>query len=281
MPTHFRKQFARAGRLVAMASVACVLCLATAADAMRVSPMVAELTTTGAGSSARIEVGNVGSEALPFETLMTEIHFDEDGVLTETPSDDNFLVFPPQGVVPVGGRQVVRVQWVGEPQMAASRAFYMAVRQLPVQTEAKEPESGGAIEVKVLYRFKALIVVAPPGATPRIEVSSVKAAEVTQEAPAIDAAVASDQPASAPSQPGLEVVVVNSGTRYALMSGANWVIEGTGQDGTPARVVLAGNQISESVGVGYVAPSGGKRTFKVPTGVAFDDSKPISVNFTR
>ncbi|WP_392352935.1 hypothetical protein V8F63_09260 [Brevundimonas sp. LF-1] len=165
------------------------LLVMSTAWAMRVSPMVSELTTTGAGSAARIEVGNVGSAALPFETMITRMEIDADGNIVETPADEDFLVFPPQGLVPVGGRQVVRVQWVGEPTIDASQAYYLWVKQLPVATDPADPEGGGALSVQVLYTMKALIVVAPPGAQPKIEVLSVTPAMVTPPTPEVDPAL--------------------------------------------------------------------------------------------
>src|SRR5690606_7654112 len=155
------------------------LLVMSTAWAMRVSPMVSELTTTGAGSAARIEVGNIGSAALPFETLITRMEIDADGNIVETPADEDFLVFPPQGLVPVGGRRVVRVQWIGAPTIESSHAYYLWVKQLPVVTDPTVPESGGALSVQVLYTMKALIVVAPPGAQPKSEVVSVTPAMVT------------------------------------------------------------------------------------------------------
>ncbi|WP_292069673.1 fimbria/pilus periplasmic chaperone [Brevundimonas sp. UBA7534] len=254
----------------------------SAAWAMRVSPMVAELTTTGTGSAARIEVGNIGTAALPFETRITRIDYDADGKMIETDADDKFLVFPPQGIVPVGGRQVVRVQWAGDLQLDTSEAYYLWVRQLPVQTDPDAvPENSGAVSVSVLYTMKALIVVAPPNAKPEIKVESVRPIMVDAAAPEIEPAIAGEAQATLPSTPGIEVVVTNSGKRYALMSGATWVIEGTQTDGQPFRKTLTGQEIGASVGVGYVAPAGGRRTFSLPTGTALDPNKPISVRFTR
>lgn len=116
----------RLGRLLRGAAVVIAgFLVVTSAWAMRVSPMVSELTTSGAGSAARIEVGNVGSAALPFETRITRMDIDADGNIVETPADEDFLVFPPQGVVPVSGRQVVRVQWIGDPAIDVSRAYYL------------------------------------------------------------------------------------------------------------------------------------------------------------
>lgn len=279
----FRGLVQRVRRLGAVTAIVVGGFLAvSSAEAMRVSPMVSELTTTGAGSAARIEVGNIGSSPLPFETVITQIEMDGEGQLTETPADENFLVFPPQGLVPANGRQVVRVQWVGEPNIDTSKAYYLWVRQLPVETSPTQ-EGGGAVQVSVLYTMKALIVVAPPGAQPDVQVESAKPASVAPPAAEIDPSLSGGQPVAAPpEEPGLEVTVVNRGKRYALMSGATWIVTGTDLAGQPYSQTLSGQTVAETVGVGYLAPAGGRRVFKIPTGgVALDPSKPVTVRFAR
>lgn len=269
------------GRLAAVvAMLFCFLTVGTA-DAMKVSPMVSELTTVGAGSSARIEVGNFGGSALPFETLITELVVGPDGEMIEQPADDVFLVFPPQGIVPTNGRQVVRVQWIGDPDIKTSRAFYLWVRQLPVAT-TPESEGQGSLQVSVLYTMKALIVVAPPGAEPTVSVVSAVPAMVRPPAAQIDPSLTGGQVDEPAAQPGLEITVENSGTRYALMSGASWNITGTDINGQPYQKVMSSDTVSEVVGVGYLAPGGARRTFKVPTdGVELDTTKPVAVRFSR
>src|SRR3546814_9029430 len=66
------------------------------------------------------------------------------GKIIEAPAYDQFLIVPPQGVLPGGGRQVVRLQWVGNPDLAASEAFYVSVEQLPVALEPGETETVAA-----------------------------------------------------------------------------------------------------------------------------------------
>lgn len=253
--------------------------ISAVAWAMRVSPMVSELTTSGAGSTARIEVGNVGSAALPFETLLTRMEVDATGNMVETPADEDFLIFPPQGLVPVGGRQIVRVQWVGAQELPASQAYYLWVRQLPVQTEAPDSETGGTASIQVLYTMKALIVVAPPGAEPNVQLVAAQPAMVAPMAPEIDPELGETE--AAPLTHGIEVKVRNTGRRYALMSGANWVVEATDTSGQPFTRQYTGDEISQSVGVGYLQPLGGERTFQLPTETQLDGTKPIKVRFTR
>ncbi|WP_326524690.1 molecular chaperone [Sphingomonas sp.] len=256
----------------------------TSALAMRVSPMVSELTTSGAGAVARIEVGNVSSVPLPFETRITRIDFDENGVLQETPADEDFLVFPPQGLVAASGRQMVRVQWVGKPDIPTSQAYYVWVRQLPVETNPQKIEgTEAAVAINVLYTMKSLVVVAPPGAKPQVEVASAQPQMIVPPTPEIDPALKSaTQPEDKPApMPGLQVVVTNKGNRYALMSGAKWAVSATGADGKPFERTYGQEELSQVVGVGYVAPAGGKRTFSLPTGVVLDPAKPVSIRFLR
>ena len=124
---------------VATAVVASVSAI-SAVYAMRVSPMVVEMTTTGTDATARVEVQNMNSGNLAFETRITQVEFDAAGHTTETPADGDFIVFPPQGVLPQGGRQVVRLQWAGPTDMPTSRAYYLSVNQLPVAVD----QAGGA-----------------------------------------------------------------------------------------------------------------------------------------
>ena len=262
-----------ASRLWLAPAAAIALCAAPVpADAMRVSPMVAELTTKGTNAVARIEVQNLNQTPLPFETRVTRIDYDDNGNMTETPADGDFLVFPPQGLLPAGARQVVRLQWVGPADMPASRGYYLSVNQLPVALDQQSAATPGA-QVQIVYHMKALITVAPPGATPKVEVVSARATEIQPKpAPGETAAPAK--------VPGVEVKVRNTGNRYAMMAGAKWTIEGIGVDGKPLKVELSQDDLNRDIGVGYLAPLNGSRTFLVPTGAAFG-SAPIKISFSQ
>lgn len=243
---------------------------ATSVWAMRVSPMIVEMTSTGTGSVARIEVQNLNAGRLPFETRISRLTFDEYGMPSEAPADEDFLVFPPQGMLPQGARQVLRVQWVGAPDLARSQAYYVSINQLPIPADAPDAPAGG--QVQVVYNMKALVVVAPPNAKPDVTVSSAK--PIDYQPPA-----ANDGDPLPPKVPGVEVTLKNAGTRHAMMSALKWVIEGTDVSGKPHRVTIAQEDLGRILGSGYIG-AGASRIYSFPVAQPFG-SGPITVKFEQ
>lgn len=251
-----------------------LLVVGPAAEAMRVSPMVVELTTAGTGSTARIEVQNINPVPMPFEARVMRLEFKDDGKISETPADGDFLVFPPQGLLKPGVRQVVRLQWAGGA-LSSSRGYYLSINQIPVAigADAQTTKAAGA-QVQVVYHIKVLTTVAPPGAEPKIVVESAIPTMV-------GAHRSPTQPESETTKvPGLTVTIRNTGRRYALMAGSTWTIEGTGLDHHPQKIVLTHDDLNHILGAGYVAALNGRRTFLVPTGKPFA-AAPIKISFAK
>lgn len=266
--TILRNLVRRSGML--LAAIVALSVLINPALAMRVSPMVLEMESRGSSAVSRVEVQNINQGNLAFETRVFLMTFDEKGEMVETPADDRFLIFPPQGVLPAGGRQVVRLQWVGEPDLAVSQAYYVSVQQLPVAFEAKANNGIGA-QVQVLYNMRALVVVAPPGAKPDVKAKAVR--QLTYQPPA---AAGSDK--LPPMQDGVEITLRNDGRRHAMMSNYGWRLEGTDTKGQKLRVDIAPEELNRAVGTGYV-PALGERTFRVP--VPGFGPQPIKLSFIQ
>jgi len=243
---------------------------------MTVTPMVTELVTTGAASTARIQIGNETNAALPFEAKVIKITWNEDGSRTESPADEDFLIFPPQGLIGAGAHQVVRVQWLGDPQLKGSESFYLEIKQLPIQIDAKaDPKQRPIAKIQMVYDIKALMVVAPRGAKSAVRVLSAEPATLKAE-PKPGAAAAKPLPPS----PAVKVVVENDGARHALMGGLTWIFEGADLDGKPQRIVVKPSSVLAAIGVGYLPPEGGRRILTVGVDKAFGRG-PIKVSFTE
>ena len=118
---------------------------------------------------------NTGKTPLPVETALRE-----DCSSTRTASaglakaGDDFLVFPPQAIIPPGGTQVFRLQWVGEPKLGQERELH--VLRLP---GAGEDAAKGESKVQVVMSFGVVINVARrPG---RAEPSRSSAPSITTD----------------------------------------------------------------------------------------------------
>lgn len=262
---------------ISTARLATILLLAfgsQATSAMRVSPMIVEMVTAGSNSTSRIEVQNINAVIMPFEARVMRIDFDSSGKIVETPADADFLVFPPQGALPAGGRQVVRLQWVGG-NLASSRGYHLSINQIPVELDLHGThEHDAGAQVQIVYHIKVLTTVAPPGAKANIVVvSAVPAIVASRPVPGDPVG------GTRPGEPGISVTVSNSGRRYALMAGSTWTIDGTGIDDKPLHLVISQDDLSHILGAGYVPAIDGRRTFEIPTGAAFS-AKPIKIRFS-
>ncbi|MEL0251141.1 MAG: fimbria/pilus periplasmic chaperone [Novosphingobium sp.] len=157
----------RAALAVALASAG------SAGTAMTVQPVVIDLKTSGREMSQVVTVENTFANPLPGELTVQELRLTDDGVAATGKDPGDLLVFPPQALIQPGQTQTFRVQYVGDPALAASRHYYITVAQLPV----KLPEGQSAIQI--LYNFQVLASVSPLGAKPQLE---VKAAQVVKDA---------------------------------------------------------------------------------------------------
>ncbi len=210
-----------------------------AAEAARISPMIVEVKPMGRESIARVELTNDGVGEFPVEVQMFRGTISETGELELTPADEDFLVFPPQRVVPARSQQVFRVQYIGEPELAASEIYYMQIRQLPI---AIAPDQS---QVQVVVNFNVLVNVIPDGAAPEPTVDWIR-------------------PVERDGVNGIEVRVVNRGTRYFTAGTLPWSVSGTAEDGTRVDMSLSPEKMAELIGVGVVAP-GRARIFFIPT----------------
>lgn len=230
------------------AFLACVAILTAPAHASRVSPMAVELDPFGRGSVARIEFTNTADRDFPIEVRAYLGEITEDGQLQLTPADDDFLIFPPQLVIAPLQGQVVRVQYVGEPDLDEARVYYIALSELPIELE------GGTPKVQITVRFNVFVSVEPDGvsASPRVD---------TVEPAIIDEAS------------GVNVRVANDGKGMLLAGSRNWTVAGMTTSGEPFTREFDSAQMGVTLGAGIVAP-GKARQFFIPLDVEIE---PASV----
>lgn len=207
----------------------------TTADAVTVAPMQVEMTSSGARSHATVSVINNSDQPLPIEANVKSMMLDENGKASTADAGDEFLVMPPQTIVPPGATQNFRIQWLGEPMLAASRSYYIFFNQVPVKQKA------GAAAVQVVMSVGALVNVAPPQGAPALKI--------------VETGV------SAPDKAGKRhptITLQNPGNVHALVSNATVRVSGSGWN-----EVLTPGLLSEKLGSGLVQP-GKRRKFALP-----------------
>jgi P pilus assembly chaperone PapD len=214
--------------------VAAVLAFGGEAEAMSVTPIHVEMTSAGSGGRAQVTVTNDGTTPLPVEAQINKMSVGEDGTQNLEKAGEDFLVFPPQALIPPGASQVFRVQWVGDPEISESQSFMLSMNQIPV----KLPEGQSAVQV--VMSFGVVINVAPPQGTPALKLvgAGIAKAKDGKRYPTI--------------------TVENPTSIHALLPQANIQVSGGGWS-----YAFTPLELREKVGIGLVQP-GKKRRFVLP-----------------
>jgi fimbrial chaperone protein len=205
----------------------------TPAQAFSVQPLAVEMVSMGANSRATLQVENDAAQPAPVEIVVKKLEIGVDGKNTETAAGDEFLVFPPQAVVPPGATQSFRLQWVGAPDIKKSQGYMVYVNQLPVKKKANDTG------VQMMLNFGVLVNVAPAGSQSGLKLVSAEAA-------------------SDGKKHGAMVTVENPGAMYSYFSDAKLTLESGSW-----RKVLNPSELRQLIGYGIVQP-GKRRRILVP-----------------
>lgn len=205
--------------------------------AMTVAPIHVEMISTGGASRNQVTVTNPTKSALPVETVLERLELDEQGNRKTVKAGGEFLVFPPQAIIPPGGTQVFRLQWVGEPTLAQSQSYLFSVNQVPVKL------AKGDNKVQVVMSFGVIINVGPVQGAPSLKV------------------VGSGFTTDKNGKRRAFVTVENPTKTYALLPEGKLNLAGSGWSQT-----LSSAEIREKIGIGLVQP-GKRRKFVVPLDV--------------
>ncbi len=199
--------------------------------AMTLTPMSIELTAGGNRSHAQFQVGNDSPAPLPIEIIVERLSYSENGNRQSSAAADELAIFPATALIPPGGTQTFRVQWVGSPDLGRSQSFVVTARQLPVKWKAD-----GHARVQIVTAFGAIVNVAPLAG-----ISDLKL-------------VSSSPTKTAQGKPAVSILVENPSDVHALLS--NSIIRVGSQSVNPET-------IRTMVGIGVVEPRK-RRRFLVP-----------------
>lgn len=232
--------------IYAALAVAASASIATALYAMTVSPVVVDLQTSGQRMSQVVTIENKYAKPVILEVLTQEAEYTDEGVRGTGKATDDLLVFPPQAQIAPGGTQAVRIQYVGDPDLAKSRHYFVTVAQLPV----KIPEGESALQL--LYNFQIVTGVSMAGKKPNITVSNA------------ESYIGGD------GKPRVLLVLNNNADTYGYLSNGSLRIVQKDDAGKEIfRKTMTGDQISQEIGFGLV---GAGQVRKMQTGIVLPAS---------
>jgi fimbrial chaperone protein len=199
-------------------------------SAMTVQPVILNLTSSGREMTQVVTVENTFANPLPVEMRVQELTADGEGIHTTGKDPGDLLVFPMQALIPPGQTQTFRVQYVGDPELARSKHYYVTAAQLPVELPA------GQSAIQILYNFQVLVSVAPIGIKPALAVTG--------------AGIERNEAGS----PVPVITVANSSAAHGYLSGGRLQIVQRDASGEAIfRRTLPGPEIQQIIGFGLVA----------------------------
>lgn len=206
------------------------------AQSYEISPLLAELHPTGPRSEQTFRVLNKSDTPVAVEAVIRVRSMDEGGQNLDGDVAEDFILVPPQMVVPAQGSQTLRLRWIGDPQIDHEHPFRMRVRQIPVAFDA--PENGG--QVTVAFSYVANVYVAPPGAVSNLVLTAAEPVEID-------------------GQRRLAVTLQNHGAKRAVIDRAELVVKGA--EGT--ATLAAGTAATDALSTQTIL-AGASRPFLLP-----------------
>ncbi|ADJ22249.1 conserved hypothetical protein [Hyphomicrobium denitrificans ATCC 51888] len=237
-------------RTILLALLCGIFLTPRAAFAMTVTPTQIEMTSAGRASRGAITVVNNSIAPLAVELITKLATLDESGVPKAEAADDEFLIMPPQAMIPPGATQNFRIQWLGDPLIETSRTFLIYVNQIPVKMTKKTSA------VQVVFGMGVMVNVAPPHGQAALEVAKT---DITTDARGRRHPV---------------LTVFNPSNVHALFPRATVRVS----DGSWSETITSG-ELAQSIGIGLVQP-GHRRRFVLPVVVPPDvKSVKTSIQF--
>jgi len=229
--------------------------VAVPAAAMTVSPVVVNLTPAGAGMTQTISVENTFSTPLHVELRVEELIASASGFTGTGKESEDLLVFPPQAAIQPGQTQAFRVQYVGDPELARSKHYYVTIAQLPVQRTEGQPA------IQVLYNFQVLVSVSAGNAKPALRIERAEVA------------------ATEDGRPAVALTVANGSAAHGYFSqGRLRIVQKDRAGKRLSETAFTGPEVQQLIGYGLIA-GGQTRRIVVPVALAQPDAV-IEATFT-
>lgn len=147
--------------------------IAAPANAYKLLPLEANLTSVGEKASTEFQIINDKPYPIAVELMTYQREMDVDGQDWLTEDDDNFIIYPQQLILMPAQSKAIRVKYIGKPDLSEEKSFRLISEQLPIALNDEEDSEGGGM--KFLIRYVASIYITPSNnAKPDVSLSAVE-----------------------------------------------------------------------------------------------------------
>jgi len=185
------------------------LLVSVSSSALQMNPLSLVLKPSGGGAKQSVRVSNESNQPIAVQFSVTtrqQINNKE----VRKPADKDFMIYPPQTIIPANSTQRVRVEWLGSGKLPREQAYRLIAEQVYVSLEEKNTTG-----VKMLMTLVGALYVQPNGTKSNLSVKSVQRQGNK-----------------------LAITVANTGNKHQLMRYATLILRNGGQ-----TIQLKGKQI--------------------------------------
>ena len=207
------------------------------ANALQMNPLSLVLKPSGGGARQSFKVTNESNKPIAVQFSVTTRQQLNNKEIRH-PADKDFMIYPPQTIIPAKSTQKVRVEWLGAGQIPREQAYRLIAEQVYVSL-SEEKETG----VKMLMTLVGALYVQPNGTKSNVQVKAIQRHGNK-----------------------LALTVSNSGNRHRLMKFATLVLSNGGQ-----IITLKGKQLLGLDGNNILG--GATKRFYIPLPKGYKDGR--------
>lgn len=138
------------------------------ANALQMTPLSLVLKPSGGGSKQSVRVANESNKPIAVQFSVTTRQQVNNKEIRK-PADKDFMIYPPQTIIPAKSTQKVRVEYLGPGKIPREQAYRLIAEQVYVSLDDKK-QTG----VNMLMTLIGALYVQPNGTKENLKVTTIK-----------------------------------------------------------------------------------------------------------
>ena len=138
------------------------------ANALQMTPLSLVLKPSGGGSKQSVRVANESNKPIAVQFSVTTRQQVNNKEIRK-PADKDFMIYPPQTIIPAKSTQKVRVEYLGPGKIPREQAYRLIAEQVYVSLDDKK-QTG----VNMLMTLIGALYVQPNGTKDNLQVTTIK-----------------------------------------------------------------------------------------------------------